>query len=247
MDGPGPGAANMARDHALAERAAAGEAALRLYRWERPTVSFGRNEPARTLYDPAAASRAGVALVRRPTGGRAVLHWRELTYAVAVPLRALGGLRESYHRINRALVRGLASLGVPAEIAVSRGRAVPPDAGPCFRLPAEGEVTVAGRKLVGSAQARLGEALLQHGSILLADDQGLVEALGRGRGSTDPPATLSEVLGAEPAPAALEEAVLLGFREVMGGRWDAPLPDTGEAEGRLLRERYGRDEWTWRR
>src|SRR5690606_17502269 len=103
--------------------------------------------------DRAVASRA-VDFVRRPTGGRAVLHDRELTYAVVVPHRALGGPRAAYRAINEALVMGLRALGVDASVS-ERGRVLPPDAGPCFQVAAPGEVVADGRKLVGSAQARL--------------------------------------------------------------------------------------------
>src|SRR5690606_669373 len=104
----------------------------------------------------------------RPTGGREVLHDRELTYAVVVPLRAFGGLRALHRLVNGALVEALRSLGVAADLAPPDGRALRPDAGPCFGGPAEGEVTVGGRKLIGSAQVRVGGAVLQHGSLRLA-------------------------------------------------------------------------------
>ncbi|HSR42176.1 MAG TPA: hypothetical protein VLL48_08395, partial [Longimicrobiales bacterium] len=158
----------MAADHALARDLPSDQAVLRLYGWSGPTLSLGRNEPARGRYDPDLARRLGVALVRRPTGGRAVLHHREVTYAVAAPVAPFGGLRSAYRAINAALVRGLARLGVPAGLAGSdaAGGGLAPDAGACFRAPAPGEVVVGGRKLVGSAQVRFGGTLLQHGSIL---------------------------------------------------------------------------------
>ena len=93
IDPPMAGLENMARDHALAEELEAGHAVLRLYRWDRPTVSLGRNEPGK-CYDTDRARECGIPFVRRPTGGRAVLHSDELTYAVVAPLRALGGLRQ---------------------------------------------------------------------------------------------------------------------------------------------------------
>ncbi len=86
-DGPLPGATNMARDHGLAASLRSGEGVLRLYQWDLPTVSFGRNEPAKGLYLEEMAKKEGVAFVRRPTGGRAVLHHQELTYALVFPGR----------------------------------------------------------------------------------------------------------------------------------------------------------------
>lgn len=251
LDGASPGARNMARDHALAEALDPGRGVLRLYRWTRPTLSFGRNEPALELYDRDAVERGRNDVVRRPTGGRAVFHHHEVTYAAVTPLRALGGVRESYRLVNAALVRGLAELGVTADIAPgpSGERAAPVSAGPCFREPAEGEVTVEGRKLVGSAQARIGRGLLQHGSILLDDDQDVVERLVRsgGREPASRPATLGHVMGSTPGPNDVADAVVAGFRAVMGGRWDGVPPDTADAEERLVEERYAREEWTWRR
>lgn len=249
-DGPCAGDLNMARDHALAERLPPATGVVRLYGWGRPTLSFGRNEPARDRYDAAGAERLGLAVVRRPTGGRAVLHHRELTYAVVVPVDAFGGPRDTYRRIGAALVRGLASVGVHAEIAGRSGPAARPGAGPCFRSPAEGEVVARGRKLVGSAQVRIGRALLQHGSILVEDDQALLERLRAGPAPHDlphRPATLAGLLGRAPGAAELEDAVLEGFRASFGGRWDGEVPDTSREEARLLRERYGRSAWTWRR
>ena len=102
----------MAVDHALAACLNPGEAVFRLYRWSRPTVSFGRNEPARGRYDLAAGRAAGIDFVRRPTGGRAVLHDRALTYAAILPLTGPGGLSATYALTNRGLVQALWSVGV---------------------------------------------------------------------------------------------------------------------------------------
>ncbi|HUP53819.1 MAG TPA: biotin/lipoate A/B protein ligase family protein [Longimicrobiales bacterium] len=264
-DAPLPGARNMALDHALAACLGEGEGVLRLYGWARPTVSVGRNEPARGLY----GDLPGVDLVRRPTGGRAVVHWRELTYAVVAPLNAWGGLRAAYVAINEGLAWALAALGVPAEVAGgavpagatrvagARDAAVPalrPDAGPCFQSPAPGEVVAVGRKLVGSAQARLAGSLLQHGSILLHDDQAMLERLAGGgvgaagdRGGARP-ATLSELVG-DVSIDELAELVAMSLRETFGGSW-APggyQPREIETAARLEAERYARDSWTWRR
>jgi lipoate-protein ligase A len=243
------GARNMARDHALAARLGGGEAALRVYRWDPPTVSFGRNEPARGLYDSGRATDRGLAFVRRPTGGRAVFHDRELTYAVVLPLRALGGARRTYGAVNAGLVRGLRRLGVPAELSAGGGRPTRPDCGPCFRRAAPGEVTVGGRKLVGSAQVRLGGTLLQHGSLLLEPGQGVLDELGAVAGSSgDAPTSLLEAVGRIPPFEDLVEEVVTGLRVELGGEW-APgrtLAVDPSLERRFL-ERYASDAWTWRR
>jgi lipoate-protein ligase A len=155
------GAENMAIDEALLEDAdRSGEAFLRLYRWDPPCLSLGRNDP--TPEPP------GIATVRRPTGGRAVWHEHEVTYAVAAPIAIFGRLRDAYRTIHERLAAALQSLGVDARVAEDRpiGRltARPAD---CFATTAGGEILVRDRKVVGSAQARRGRAFLQHGSILL--------------------------------------------------------------------------------
>lgn len=181
---PRSGAWNMAVDHALMDPAREGSLVLRLYGWDPPCLSFGRNQEARGRYRGREARRRSIDLVRRPTGGRAVYHRREVTYAVTAPADLWGGLRRSYSRINRALLRGLAELGVPARAAGERGRGAPgPGARACFRDPLPGEVVAGEGKLVGSAQWRDGGALLQHGSVLLRDEQAVVDELRRDGGS----------------------------------------------------------------
>src|SRR6266567_6132081 len=97
---PCSGAENMARDTALQARAArTGESVFSIYSWSRPTLSFGRNQPASGLYDREKIRDAGIDVVRRPTGGRAILHHREVTYSVTAPIGA-ASLRETYTRIN---------------------------------------------------------------------------------------------------------------------------------------------------
>ncbi len=247
----------MAVDEALARRVAPGEGILRIYRWIRPTLSFGRNQPALGRYDPALGPALGADFVRRPTGGREVLHDRELTYAVVLPGRALGGPRAVYAQVNTALVATLRSMGVDATLAPRVGRALPPDAGVCFGAAAEGEVVVGGRKLVGSAQARVEGALLQHGSLLLAPSPIHPDALrasppengGRPTFPTEHSAiTLNEALmesvGFDRVAAAVEAA----FAGTLGGEWrrDELTPRERAAAESLL-PRYDSRAWTWRR
>lgn len=155
------GAAHMAADRALLDEAARrGSAFLRLYRWDPPCLSLGRNDPT-----PAPP---GIATVRRPTGGRAVWHEHEVTYAVAAPIAMFGRLKDAYRAIHERLATGLRSLGADVTLAADRptGRLADRPTS-CFAVTAGGEILVRGRKLVGSAQVRRGEAFLQHGSILL--------------------------------------------------------------------------------
>lgn len=244
----------MALDHALAACLADGEGVVRLYEWERATVSLGRNEPAAGLYSLDAARTDGIDFVRRPTGGRAVLHDCELTYAVVAPLRAWGGARAAYAGINEALAEALQALGAPVTLAQGRG-ALGLEAGPCFQAPVVGEVVAWGRKLVGSAQARVEGALLQHGSILVGGDQSRLDRLAgreggeREVGGTERSTTLEALLGGEVSLEELSEAVEVSFRAAFGGSWIPGVyhPSEIEAAERLETDRYGRDSWTWRR
>ncbi len=228
----------MALDHALVRRAArTGERVIRVYRWSRPTLSLGRNQPARGYFDPDRARELGIGIVRRPTGGRALLHDRELTYSVTVP--AGDRPRAVYAAVNAMLVAALRRLGVEVSI-IATGASAPSDA-PCFDTPAAGELAYAGRKLAGSAQWREGAGLLQHGSILIDDDQGLIERLRSVPGLVTPAATLRAALGRAPGAEELADA----FARTVGA---VPLVDGAlGAEARQLRALYDDDAWTWRR
>ena len=250
IDGPRPGAANMAIDEALMGAGRRGEVTLRLYRWEPGCLSFGRNQTARGRYDAGRASELGYDVVRRPTGGRSVLHHRELTYAVTAPAD-WGTLRDVYIRINRALAAGLRLIGLDASVqGGSEGPAPRPTVRACFRDPLPGELTAAGRKLAGSAQWREAGALLQHGSLLLHNDQALVERL---RTGGPPPAEvpavgLVELLGREPGPGELESALATGFERELPVE---VVPDSLTSDESLVAERleevYRDPSWTWRR
>lgn len=242
---PCPGWLNMAVDEALLERAEAGEWWVRLYAWE-PTLSFGRHEPAARRYDAARIAGLGLAVVRRPTGGRAVWHAGELTYAVAAPAEPFGSLRNAYHTIHIVLRDALRGLGVPAQLAPSR-RAAAVDAGACFASPAGGEVIVAGRKVVGSAQLRRGRAFLQHGSILLRDDQAVLGPLTLGTAPEDLSMPLERAMH---RPVGWEEvaAAVAGAAERSWGRAAAPEPECLAAirtRAAALSRRFQSPEWTW--
>lgn len=172
--GPASGADNMGVDEALARSVAAGGSpVLRFYRWDPPAVSVGYSQDMGRELDLARCHQLGIHVVRRPTGGRAVLHWEELTYCVvcAADDPALGGAVEAANkRIGECLVAGLRRVGIPAELERAgmpgqkpRGAAA---TAPCFSSAARWEVTCGGRKLVGSAQRRFSGIILQHGSLL---------------------------------------------------------------------------------
>jgi len=172
---PVRGTWNMALDEAILEAVGRGDSlpTLRLYAWEPPCLSLGYAQPVGDV-DLARLRARGWDLVRRPTGGRAILHTDELTYSVTAPLdepRVAGGLLESYNRLAQALVAALRQLGLPVEVqersAAPNGQSTNPV---CFEVPSTYEITVGGKKLVGSAQARRKEGVLQHGTLPLTGD-----------------------------------------------------------------------------
>jgi lipoate-protein ligase A len=245
-----PGADNMALDDACATLARDnGEVIARVYGWTRPTLSFGRHQRSAGLYDRGAAQVRGIDVVRRPTGGRSVLHWREITYCVAAPEEALGALRQSYELINSLLVSALRMLSVEACVATPASRTPRPGPGACFEEPVAGEIVAAERKLVGSAQRRGDGAFLQHGSILVEDDQAMAAALRTESVSPPAPAaTLRSLIGYSPT---LEEfdAALAAAIEAEFGSAPVPLPFNDEIGAALdaRRAHYLSEGWTWRR
>ena len=245
-----PGRENMARDSGLMDRAReAGESVFSVYSWERPTLSFGRNQTAKGKYDLAAIADRGIDVVRRPTGGRALLHHREVTYSVTSPITPDESLTDAYHRINGILLLGLEKLGVAATEAVATGPARQPGTLPCFATPSEGELISRGSKLVGSAQYRENGALLQHGSILIEDDQSIIAELTLERVPDDLPgaATLSDALGRTPTVQEVADAM---FDALAGREMTSPRP-LGEREIAAFTarhiEHYDNELWTWRR
>ena len=246
------GAYNMALDEALMGHARElGVWVLRVYSWSAPTLSFGRNQRALGGYDLSLLAERGIEVVRRPTGGRAILHHREITYAVAAPLDAAGDLRESYARINRLLIAGLRALGANAVEVASNIERVEGNPGfvPCFHHPSVGEITLRGRKLVGSAQWRGDGALLQHGSILVDDDQMELSSLLIEKGGPIPtPATLRDALGCAPSDRDVARALFNAVRanEDAGAVVIDADPSLVE-RAQALQAHYLDDGWTWRR
>ncbi len=171
---PVDGAMNMGVDEAILRVLAREEAlpTLRLYGWAPPCLSLGRGQEVDDV-DRAAVEAAGYGLVRRPTGGRAILHIDELTYSIIAPQtdpRVAGSVVESYRRLSAGLLRGLELLGVPDLVADERAANHGSEGPVCFEVPSDYEITVAGRKLVGSAQMRARGGVLQHGAVPLRGD-----------------------------------------------------------------------------
>ncbi len=258
---PAPGAWNMAVDEAILEAVGAAEVrpTLRLYAWVPPCLSLGYAQPIDDV-DITALYAHGWDIVRRPTGGRAILHTDELTYSVIGPPdepRLAGSLLESYHVLSGALLNALHRLGIAAQAspqaASPQGSSLQ---GPvCFEVPSNYEITIDGKKLVGSAQARRKEGVLQHGSLPLTGDLGrITQALK----FADPPArqaaaeriwqratTVERALG---HPVEWQDAAQ-AFREAFEQMLNLellPSPLTpGEAQRAesLVQEKYNHPAW----
>ncbi len=169
---------NMALDEAILLACEAGTAppTLRVYGWQPLALSLGYAQSVSKEVNPDACHRYGIEIVRRPTGGRAVLHDDEVTYSVVMPIASQDGARsltEHYHLIGLALAEAFTHLGLAVRLSrpqrAAKERQAPSPA--CFAALSRYELSVSGKKLVGSAQKRGQYALLQHGSIPLSLDR----------------------------------------------------------------------------
>ncbi|MCL5257248.1 MAG: lipoate--protein ligase family protein [Chloroflexi bacterium] len=247
---------------------------VRFYGWQPPGLSLGYFQRIEEV-DLDACRRLGIDVVRRTTGGRAILHDKELTYSLVAnendPLVS-GDVVESYRKISLALVAGLRLLGVEAELAPE----VPPgtvyhgvngsgnDAGAplgssaCFDAPCSYELTFDHKKLVGSAQARSRGLILQHGSVLIDfDASNLVQVFkmsdeGRDdlrRKMESRAVSLSRALGKAPDRQELIEALVRGFGSQLGVTLERGelTAQERQATARLAQEKYRSTEWIHRR
>ena len=213
-----PGALNMAVDEALLRlhEQGASTPTLRLYQWRPPAVSLGYFQRRHGL-NLEMCRRLGLDIVRRPTGGRAVLHLYDLTYAVVAG--AAEGLSASaeatYRLLCEGLLEGLRLLGVEAEMG--RESSKPPQPEVCFLRASAADIVHRGSKFIGSAQTWRGSSLLQHGSIVLAPQTGALAAVfGAGVAELEARLTsLSEILGRSVEAAEVGEAIRTGLGHVL--------------------------------
>ncbi len=247
-----------------------GPPTLRFYGWSRPTLSIGRHQRLERAADPVACERLGVDLVRRPSGGRAVLHEQELTYAIALPESEPvleHGFRAALARIADAITTGLRRIGVPARRADATRPHLSGAVSPCFASCCRDEILVGGLKVAAAAQWRLRAALLQHGSIPLRLDAEQLRELTRWR----QPARLSAsvftglspwLAGAEtprprqePGPARptrlirlLRDSIMRGIEEGLGVHLNEAMLGARELERarQLETSVYRSRSWTWR-
>ena len=237
-DGPRDGASNMAIDRAILAACASGEVppTLRLYSWKRPTLTIGYAQNINGEIDFERCREMGIQVVRRPTGGRALLHHHELTYSLTAPVphpKFPSSLQGAYKVITRALLGGLEELGIKDAVLVNARkidrRKVSFSSPSCLSSINNWEIEVRGAKLVGSAQRRTKRAFLQHGSILIDCDRLLSISLfkyntsdSRARSMNifnNKVTTLSECLGRNVAYEEVSKAIKRGFSRVLVGGW----------------------------
>jgi len=254
-----PGSANMALDTAILVAVENGQAppTLRLYSWAPPCLSLGYSQSYMDI-DQDQLLNLGWDVVRRPTGGRAILHTDELTYAVIGPRsdpRLEGGLMDSYQRLSQALAAALSLLGLPVEI--HQGKNPLAHHQPvCFENPSDFEITVAGKKIIGSAQARRKNALLQHGSLPLGGDLTRITRVLAysspqdqelaARTLLNKAVTARDVLGKEITWTQAAEAFRKGFSEVLNIKLEEGRISGAEQTQteELLRIQFANQEWT---
>lgn len=257
------GAWNMAVDEAILESCVArvSPPTLRLYSWSPPCISLGSAQPHSQI-DMARVNVMSWDIVRRPTGGRAILHTDELTYSVAAPLEDpnfKGGVLQSYKYISEGLIVALSILGLEVEIqpevALNQEQKAQPI---CFEFPSSYEVTVEDKKLVGSAQLRRRGGLLQHGTLPLHGDIGRISHILSIENENDRErshrrvleraSTLESLLGETISWDRAAAAIREGFTRAHGiCLHEAPLTEEENRRAdELLLDRYENSSWTER-
>jgi lipoate-protein ligase A len=225
---------------------------VRFYEWECPTLSLGFFQKASRVVDFQFCDRNSIALVRRSTGGKAVLHDRELTYSVVsnnASCFSIADIKDTYRRIAQALSNGFQHLGVRTTLAEERQLPARRLASACFALANHHEVLWGNKKLVGSAQRRTRTGFLQHGSILiefegplLAGCLGLADITDIAQGVAD----LQQALGYTPCVEEVALAMKAGFEEIFDTRLQRSALDAtllAEAE-ELSKTKYSHFDWT---
>lgn len=260
-----PAAINMAIDEAILEAHAAGQVppTLRFYGWNPPAVSIGYFQRLQGEVDLDTCRRLGIEAVRRPTGGRAVLHEDELTYSVVISQDLLpGDVIHTYRVLCQGLLDGIRRLDVPVDMAMPHAgrpaRLEAESSAACFNSPSWYELEVDGRKVVGSAQVRTGGVILQHGSILLSLDADRLFSVLRlpddrreaaKRVFLRKATSLGDALGQPVTWEAARDAVTAGFAAGLGislTPGDLTPGERARAE-ELARIKYGSESWNAKR
>lgn len=239
-DGPGDGRLNMAIDRAILTACDRGQApaTLRLYGWDKPTLSIGYSQNELKDVNREQCEKRNIPIVRRFTGGRALLHQHEITYSLVAPIPfpgIPGNLAGAFCAVSKAVILSLEKAGVPCPEMIGKEKRTPgmsrKRSPACFSASNHWEISVQGKKLAGSAQRRLSRAFLQHGSILLDKDSELANNLLRY--STEPEKkeglnalisntlSLSEILSVNLSWERLTHFFVEGFQEKFSGIWQS--------------------------
>jgi len=248
---PLPGSMNMAVDEYLFRSLGqTPQTYVRFYQWERPTASLGYSQAVEKVVDLDFCRRNGIDVVRRITGGKLVLHWREITYSISSSdgQAFSSTLAESYRLISGGLICGLKKMGLKARLADPPPASYSKGNMPCFSYPARDEIEVDGKKIVGSAQKRMGARFLQHGSIPLFADEDLLKqvTLPKDENSQILMTSLSEVLGRPVSFAWAVERLAGGIAESFRVNFKPKLfrSDENAVIRQIQNEKYENEEWT---
>lgn len=236
QDSPGEGALNMITDRAILMACNEGQvpATLRLYGWQRPTLSIGYSQEISQYIDLESCERNNIPVVRRFTGGRALLHQYEMTYSVIAPIphpAFPGSLKGSFERISQAILESLKIGGIEGATVAEKNK-IKGGSGrspACFSMANHCEIVVGGKKLVGSAQRRLRSAFLQHGSVILEGTPNLTHTLLKYSSETQKQGVLDSLLSNTTSLKQLLQRKLendevnqwfsKGFQKTFPGNW----------------------------
>ncbi|GAB1422425.1 lipoate--protein ligase family protein [Anaerolineales bacterium] len=262
IDNPTTGIQNMAIDSHLLQSVSQKvmPPTLRIYAWQPMCLSLGYGQSVRSV-DEERLNARGWQMVRRPTGGLSILHGDELTYSLSIPIDhplAKGDVVTSYRRISVALLRALQFLGLnpEAEVHPKEDRVYSPV---CFETPSHYEITVDGRKLLGSAQVRKRDGILQHGTLPLFGDIGRIcEVLAFDDAAARQAArdkvyeratTLESVLGENISWEVMAEAMIKGFEATfdVNCQQDSLSEDEWMQVDLIAAEQYANDNWMYKR
>ena len=260
---PSPGSWNMAIDEAILEKVVTREVppTLRFYRWYPYCLSIGHAQKISEV-NMDCLNKMGWGVVRRPTGGRAILHADELTYSVNAPLdnpHIHGGVIESYQHLSLCLLRALDLLGIKTDSKPKAEEEKRLSKNPvCFEYPSDYEITYKGKKLIGSAQARKNNGLLQHGAIPLFGDISRIISVLNYKNNKDKlyaknrllarATTIQEIKGSKISWEEIANAIIKGFEEIFSIHFIPSSLSLNEYDRAktLQKEKYANKSWTFR-
>jgi len=224
---------------------------LRFYMWKEPTVSFGYSQRADKVLDIEFCRENRIEIVRRMTGGKLVLHHKEVTYSLCSSDAGTftANLADSYKLISEGLICGLEKMGLNAHLAQPAPKAYIRGNLPCFSYPSQNEIEINGKKIIGSAQKRIGSSFLQHGSIPLQEEKDLLKTVSLLQGSEEEIriTSLSRALGRKITFDWAVPFFIKGIAKTFGVVFQEKIWTEEEVKSihKIRREKYGNDSWTF--